>query len=240
MNELQTITPEVKDIELTATLPAEMVESQKELVDWCEQKLVVVQGHAAELMESYEYAKKNKWKKDTLKRHADLAAKKVLYYKKILAALNEGFYIVPNFPIQIFAIRTSKSRPATMISSSAPWNRDREQSPEKLPIGEGEFRNPIPTTDYSVQYDNAGKEIGRRYWAEDWDSIEFPVTMAKPHIMQVTTHAMKKKLFDRIGIMPDFRDRDPVIIGQIMLKENAYKTRLVSFMIAWHLNTSVI
>lgn len=76
----------------------------------------------------------------------------------------------------------------------------------------------------------------------EWDQFEFPINMAKPKIMSVTQTTLALKVFDRIGVMPSVRRKkeDPVIIGQIIHKRGPASTQIVSFMIAWHLNTNML
>lgn len=228
----------MNDIQLTATLPSEMVQSQQVLVDWMTKKIELVSIEAQELQEAYEHAKKQSWKYKVLQRHANLAAKRVQYYVKIKAALEAGFYIVPNFPVELFAVRTERDRPLKMLDTSN-WGR-KQQGPSEAVIGEGEYKNPQPVIMERTWTGGDGKEH-IEYWADEWQGIEFPITMAKPRIMEVTAEAMSKKIFDQIGIMPGVKkDEDPVIIGQIVHKISQYSRRTVSFMLAWHLNTNVL
>jgi len=64
--------------------------------------------------------------------------------------------------------------------------------------------------------------------------------MCKPQIMEATSRAMALKIFDRFGVFPPTQDDDPVILGQIVHKAGQYRTKIVSFLIAWHLNTNVL
>jgi len=229
----------VNDLQLTATLPKEMVDAQTHLMNWCDKKIEACTLESQELKEATEHAKKMKWKFSTLQSQYYKAEKRVQYYTKIKEALLHGYYIVPNFPIQMFAIRTDKEKPKG--HSWSYWG-DFEQEAKELPIGQAEYKNPFPCIErINSVYDNVTKEEITK--AESyplwWENLEFPITMAKPIIMQATTRAMALKIFDQIGIMPAYKKEDPVIIGQIINK-NGYTTKTVSFMIAWHLNTNVI
>jgi hypothetical protein len=118
------------------------------------------------------------------------------------------------------------------------WGETHEQNAMELPMGEGEYKNPFPIIH---QRDiMRGDKNEREYFAKAWDDFEFPITMAKVEIMQATTAAMEMGIFDQIGIMPAKKKEDPVIIGQIKHKTGPYSSKLVSFMIAWHLNTNVL
>jgi hypothetical protein len=231
----QIIAPVVEDIALTAMHPAEMIASQEQLIIWAERKIVLVRQEETELSEAYEHAKKLKWKSGTLHTQHLKAVKRREFYEKILEALKQGYYIVPNFPIQMFAIkRRGRGRPS---SWSPNYHDDHEQEAQAIPVGEGEYKNPFPFV--SRYRDDSGNKVITSSRAEDWDDMEFPVTMAKPTIMRATSAAMERKIFDRIGVMPATRKEDPVIIGQIIRKDGN-NTKVVSFMIAWHLNTNVL
>jgi hypothetical protein len=67
--------------------------------------------------------------------------------------------------------------------------------------------------------------------------------MAKPQIMHATSDAMALKIFDEIGVIPNYRRKvDPIIIGAIYRPDATAKQywEPVSFLIAWHLRTETI
>lgn len=232
-NQLTPASP--KDIQLTATIPGEMVQSQFQLIDWCANKISGLKAESKELEEAYEYAKYMGWKYETLQRQFNKSVKAVLFYEKLKSALDAGYYIIPNFPVTLFAVRTEKETPKQKVLSY--W-ADHFQNPQELAENKGEYRNPFPLVKRRTDKLADGKERTYSYDPQ-WDDIEFPVTMAKPAIMEATTRAMALKIFDQFGIMPPTRNDDPVIIGQI-IRKNGYQTKMVSFMIAWHLNTNVL
>lgn len=230
---------EVKDLELTAVIPSEMVASQQQLIAWCEKKILSANVEAIELGEAVDHARKNKWKSGTLATQHSRALKRVEYYKKIKLALEAGYYIVPNFPIEMFAIRKQHNRKPRGWSNSK-W-ADHTQKSAELAAGQGEYKNPFPLVVRESRQLQDGKWEQESYPTE-WDQFEFPINMAKPQIMSVTQTALTLKIFDRVGVMPSVRRKkeDPVIIGQIVHKTNGNTEKVVSFMIAWHLNTNVL
>lgn len=239
----------VENIELTAETGDEMAQCQSALILWCKSKIKETQHQAEELKSAFHHAVKRKWKSDTLKRHAALAAKRVDFYERLLAALEHGYQIVPPFPITAFAVRTNKAKPLKMASYRS--SDTHEQKAPELPSGEGEYKNPFPIVHQrlispeqkataTTQYKAEVKE----YFATGWDDLEFPVTMAKPKIMEATTRAMALQIFDEIGILPqDGRRVDPMIIATIIIPHSSggYSTpRRISFIIAWHLDTETL
>lgn len=231
------IHPAVQDISLTAVLPQEMVAAQTQLIAWCENKIAVERADVDELRLATDHAKSHKWKSATLESQWKKALKRLEYYVKIKIALEAGYYIVPNFPIEMFAIRKQHGR-RPKGHSSRYWEQHQQKSQE-LPAGEGDYRNPFPIVVRSSETLPDGKTIAGSY-PREWDQFEFPINMAKPLIMSVTQTALAMKVFDRVGVMPSTRRKqDPVIIGQIINK-SGYTEKTVSFMIAWHLNTNVL
>lgn len=239
-----TVEPPDEHPELSAQTPVEMLSCQNALIQWCKNKVVAMQAEHAELDGAYRHALKQKWKVSTLKRHAELAAKRVVFYQKMQGALEAGYYIVPNFPVTLFAIRTDRKKPATMFSPKMTYVPNLNQEGKLLPQGEGTYQNPVPL----VKKNWAGKsEQGHQlhdYWAYKWDDLEFPANMAKLHIMDATTRAMQMKIFDELGMMPADRQRhpDPILVGRINdPRPVGYGTKkFVTFMIAWHLDTRTL
>lgn len=228
----------VDDIQLTATTPDQMVQSQQSLIAWFEKKIARLKEEAWDLEKEKLIAKRNKWRTAAFDRHHKIALKRVDYYVKIREALLDGYFIVPNFPVDLFALRTTaKNVKPDKINY---WSTVHfEQKTSGLPMGEGEYKNPAPLT-MQRDYTDANGKQGRWYWAEDWKEMEFPLSMAKPVIMEATERAMALKVFDRFGIMPSTqRNDDPMIIGQIT-KTEGYRTKIVSFIIAWYLDTKVL
>lgn len=230
----------VDDIEITALVPDEMLSAQSKLLTWCEKKLASVKHDVKELKQAHEHAKSHKWATATLHRHHGLAVKKAQYYEKLKAAVEAGYFIVPNFPVQLFAVRTDKGKPARMLTTDRWCNAsEKEQKTHDVPLGEGEYKSALPILGQSYVLDEAKQT--RNFWAKEWDDeIDFPINMAKPIIMEATTRAMALKIFDRFGVMPSVRKNDdPVIIGQIVAKRG-WQEKTISFMVAWFLDTQIL
>jgi len=231
------------NMQVTALTPTGMQECQTQLITWFGKKVEKQEEEAKELQENYEIAKKNKWKASTLKRHAALATKRVNYYKKIKSALEEGYNIVPNMPLDIFAVRTDKVRPMKKASFYR-WD-GRETRGGFLPEGEGRYVNPEPVHDYyevAVPNKKTGEDEAKEEWfADEFQAVAFPVTMAKPEIMEATSRAEAMNIFDEIGVLPARRKVDPVIVGRIRdPRSSTYSDKHISFIIAWYLDTSTV
>lgn len=226
----------MENIQLTALVPEQMKVAQTNLIEWCAGKINFLKADIKELNESIFHAAEMKWGTAAMKRQVSKTEKRILFFEKIQAALNAGYVIVPNFPVQLFAIRTDRKSPLKMFSSYYWDNKD--QKPMELQQGEGEYQNPFPLIERSKEKVD-GKEESKSY-ATDWAELEFPVSMIKPEIIEATNRAMALEVFDQFGVMPATRNEDPIIIGQIVNKTSQYRNRIVSFMIAWHFDTKVL
>jgi hypothetical protein len=234
-------------ISVMAMDPDQRQVAQKDLLTWFEGKAAAVGEEAKEIAENLAIAVKNKWRTRTLKRMLELVEKRVLYYQKIAEALKAGYHIIPNFPMDMIAIRTDRRAPLKKKSNYR-W-ANFEQSPKLLPIGDGRYVSPFPFVEsetYEVDEKNHQGEMKtvekKEYSASDFDMVEFPMAMAKPQIMEATGEAMGKMLFDSIGLMPQTQaNRDPIIAGEIRDPRGTSRNELrVTFLIAWYLNTADI
>lgn len=248
---MQLTPPPPKNIEVTATNADEMALCQNALIEWCKVKVAETKAHHHELNAAYLHAKKSKWKHDTLKRHTDIAFKRLSFYERILVALEHGYQIVPSFPITAFAIRTDRTRPLKLATFY--WRQSHEQKPEGLPEGEGDYKNPFPTVyERIIERATATTAEKKEYYCSDhWKELEFPVSMAKPKIMEAATRAMALKIFDDLGVLPGYSPKDntrppkgdPMIIARIQDPASRHKWATpvyVSFIVAWHLNTATL
>lgn len=240
-----------QDIEVIAETPMEMQESNRALIAWCASKINTLRVDHIELDASYKAAVAHKWKSSTLKRHADLAKKRIEFYRKIKAALEHGFYIVPNFPVRAFAIRTNRDKPLTLATTTSDsWTQaDKEQKLGPLPEGEGTYQNPFPEvwqTDLTKTLSGDDQAKGKKlfkFYANSFQELDFPLNMARPRIMEATSRAMALKLFDDFGVLPSpYRKADPMIIARIKdpRPKGWGEGRTVSFIIAWSLDTRTL
>lgn len=51
---------------------------------------------------------------------------------------------------------------------------------------------------------------------------------------------MALRVFDQLGVIQHERKRDPIIVGQIVDPRDKYRNRVVSFFVAWWLNTETL
>lgn len=228
---------------------AQMIESQLQMVEWASGKLAEHQGYLAEATENLEIATTNKWKISGWKNVQRVARKKVEFYEKIHANLVAGYVIVPNFPMDIFAIRTLRHFPVEQYEVNTQyWNTtDRLQRGQSLPIGQGHYVDSEPNETTMAMDTNEKGETIYGHWAESFRDIDFPIKAVKPVILDRTSKALQAKVFDEIGILPGrpaFQRRmrglpgkDPMVIGRVIYSKNRWSgDKSVSFLICWWLN----
>jgi hypothetical protein len=222
---------------VVARNPTEMVSAQSDMIEWATAKIAEKQEEATELKENYEIAVKNKWRSSTLKKHMQKALKKVEYYEKVKAALEAGYFIIPNMDLDVFAMRTTRKNP-TKKGSTSQWT-NREQATIANKMGEGHYVDPTPTEAMqTVKKRNDKGEIIKSgyYWADEFKDVMHPFQLAKPQVLDATGKAMARKIFDDIGILPKRAGGDPMVVGRIIHREG-YNDHAISFLIAWFVDT---
>lgn len=242
------------EVHLVARNPEEMKAAQSDLLEWLKGKLTEIEIEVRELNAGLEEARRNNWKTDALTRARNRAVSLETFYFKMLIAVEAGYTVIPEFPIDVFAIRVTRGGVRVrQRESTSSWgwpNIDDERS-DRAPAGAGRYENPAQTVrnwEYKTK-DKEGKEVTHRVTTPtDFQSeIIFPMIAARPVVMNATAEAMALKVFDQIGVcrpvqqsatgraLSGWGQGDPLIIGQI-LHQRASGLRAISFIIAWHLN----
>lgn len=242
------------EVHLIARNPAEMQAAQADLTAWLKHKLTIVEAEVRDMNAAINEARNNNWKTDALTRARNRAVSLETYYFKMLMAVEAGYTMIPEFPIDIFAIRVTRANVRAAngeATGSWSWPRINNERPDRAPAGAGEYKNPsqmVRHYEWKTK-DSEGKEVVHRTTsAAAWqDEVVFPMIAARPAVMSATAEAMALKVFDQVGVcLPVQQTRDgralatwgkgdPLILGQI-LHERASGLKVVSFIIAWHLN----
>ena len=232
------------EVHLVARNPNEMALAKSSLTMWLQQKIKQCDGETDELGEAAETARRNKWQWKTLQNHCNLAKRRGEFYRKTLAAVDAGFTIVPNFPIDLFAVRVKRERPkwdqaSSSYSAGNAMANAPDIKPDSLPAGVGQYVSNVPTGhsgDYKEK-NGKGEEITKYFFTTtDFTDIQFPIECARPAVMNAAEAAMALRVFDSVGICPQSRRGDPLIIGQILGPKVGYSQKVISFLIAWHLD----
>lgn len=238
------------DFTVIANSPKEMETAQRSLILWAARKIQAEKELLAEAKEQFEIAKRNKWGSGGWSRRIGLSEHHIEYYRKIKMALEAGYYIVPPFPITVFAVRTELKKPTDRRG----WS-DREVAETRglpnspTPAGLGDYvANRVGTKPFD-RYGNidpiTGKATKTTYHAPSYfRPVEFPFKLAKAAVMSETAKAMALKVFDQIGIMGTAQEPktvavpDPIVCGQIL--PWFHKRKPVTFFVAWWLDTATL
>lgn len=225
--------------------PLDMKSEQSRLSKWFEQKADIIRHDADELKKTLDAAYEQGFRlAPSIERQHKIALKRVDFYEKCKAAIDAGYALVPNFPVQAFAIRTTKKSPTAQPSK---WPNDTRQQESNAPkLGEGSYYDAVPISNYKTtrnekNYQGEFEPVDY-FHATDFDpEIEFPISVAKPAIMSATSQAMALKCFDEIGVLPNRHvvKRDPIVVGIIRdPRSSKYSKRVLTFLIAWTVDTA--
>jgi hypothetical protein len=226
----------------------ELQAEQRRLISWCDAKLAEISAERDEFEGMIALHKLRKWKTSTLQGALNKAKQRVTFYEKVKAALEAGFYIVPNFPGDVFAIRTNREPIGTGTSrygrSGAVANMPL-QSAAALPAGTGEYQSPRPMGHIEENLSADGKNTEYTAIVSDYAPIEFPFAFAKAEILTATQEAMSLRLFDELAALPSrARKADPMIVGRIVRpwvpKWSRDRNGYLTFLVIWWLDTATV
>lgn len=237
--------PPTEDVVVLAKNPAEVIEAQHQLLTWAESKVEQMKAKLAEAELSLQQSKKLKIRTAAWVQQVAEAKKAVTYYEKLREAIRAGYYIVPNFPVQVIALKTSAKKASVL------YGRVQDPQTESPPLGEGRYVSPEPVVKW--RYD-AERERSVPVSATLNETFDFPFKLVKPKILSDLSEAVKLGIFDEIGVFPVVtppkakEDRplpaplpalpagDPMVVGIIKRKVRS-KVHQVSFLISWWIDT---
>jgi hypothetical protein len=246
--ELDTKDSEQDDVVVIAKNPAEMAQAQQSLRVWFKERIVREGKELAELKQNLAHAESAKIRTTGWKTQIRKSERKITYYQKVLAAVGAGYCIIPDFPIDIFAIRTDRESPKPgYVSHLRPWNERRPTRLENrvsddlgLPAGVGEYVSPDVTAsilEEKKETDESNPKTIFKCVAGDYLDVSFPLRVAKPVIMEALSMAMKQKLFDSIGVLPARPRPDPMLVGRILGPGRQHR---LHFLIAWWIDSRTL
>jgi len=241
---VSTILDDPLDFTVIATSPKDMEAGQRSLILWAARKIQGIKSEIAEAADQLKIFQEKKW--NTVAWKAEIAKKerRAEFYRKIKMALEAGYYIVPPFPIDLFAIRTKAPSPKSMDGR----NRDNhDQSAMILPAEVGRYVDPKPALESydDTEKNHKGEMVPvTKYYASEFRDVEFPFGLARAEIREATDKAMRLRIFDQLGVLPSVRKPDPIICGQILVPDKPnyrYSTReAITFFVAWWLDTRTL
>lgn len=242
--------PSLPTYHLVARNPQQMAAAQSELTTWLKAKRDSTLHDVHELETARDEAKRHKWKTSAFTSAISKFRKQHDFYQKILEAVLAGYTLIPNFPIDVFAIRVTRTYSPTE-DQAGPLNGRADylaEQPDVLSVGVGDYKSPKPEGYHTYKAEKQGdKMVNRDYFhSTSMADPEFPFAVARPEIMSATAEAMALRVFDQIGICHQAAGQnrrargkgDPLIIGQVIMSAEKYGwiRKPVSFLIAWHLD----
>jgi hypothetical protein len=222
---------------IIAVNPLQMQEAQATTISWVQQK---IEGAALELREAEQVAASLSGASLRRTQASNLISKarvRLKFYEKVKAALDAGFYIVPPFPLQLFAIRTDRPSPPLDRGETTPWGQQ-EHTSRSLPVGAGKYVSPetsrhkVATVTKKHTHNDGTHEVAIYENAKEWGDVVLPVRALKPQIIDEVGKALEARIFDALGIAPAYRASDPIICGEIKKPGGG----VLTFFVAWWLD----
>lgn len=238
-----TVVDEPLDFTVIATSPGDMQRAQRSLILWAARKIQMVKNELEAAREQLRLHQEHKWSTAGWRSEILRKERRADFYRKIKMALEAGYYIVPPFPLEIFAIRTKREAPRPNNSTNP---RSLVQSADVLPAGEGRYVDVTPyRSDYVENEKRGDKTVPvRYYYATEYQDVDFPFKLARAEIRSATDKAMSLGIFDQLGVLPQRRAPDPIVCGQILVPNKPYyrfATReAITFFVAWWLDTKTM
>lgn len=230
----------VEDLDTTivALTPAEMVPAQADLVAWCDRKIKALSDEADEFELHQKLALENGWKTSVVTATLNRTARRITYYAKMKAALEAGYLLVPNMPVDVLAVRVDRAKQPERVKDSK-WGGFPAKPQAHLPAGTGRYvdESLMFRDETHVEKKPDGKEVlVKRYVTDDYDEeIDFPFTTMKPVVLEAAARAMALRIFDQIGQVQNSGGQDPILVGQLL--DPRGNQRRTTFFIAWWVDT---
>lgn len=194
---------------------------------------------------------KNHWNLTRIKHDITDLKRKKDTYEKLRAAFEQGYVLVPDLNIDVFAIRTNRAKPRrNKRTDEGRWPGGvRDQSSEAPPLEDGKYVSERAVVAAQESTKNVPQRDGTMnpvltttQWAKEFrEEIDFPFVLSKPRVLAATERAMALKIFDEIGVSPARHERrkDPVVVGRIKYLKG-YQSRNFDFLVAWFIPLSML
>jgi len=222
---------------IVALTPAEMVPAQAELVTWCDRKIRALSDEADELELHQRLALENGWKTSVVVASLNRTARRITYYGKMKAALEAGYLLVPNMPVDVLAVRVNRAKQPETTRDSL-WGHFSATPQAGLPAGTGRYVDETlhhRDESYDVSDGKGGTNRKTLLVSDAYDDVDFPVKTMKPIVLEAAARAMALRIFDQIGQVQNSGGQDPILVGQLL--DPRGNQRRATFFIAWWVDT---
>ena len=98
---------------LFALDPAGVAEAGRKMSAWAAGMVQQMEFALSEQELALATAKENGWQSGTLFRAVEMTRRRIAFYSKIKIALDAGYLVIPNLPLDNFAIRTNRKGPVS-------------------------------------------------------------------------------------------------------------------------------
>jgi len=216
--------------QVVAFTPNELVIAQRTVRGWCAENIRRLYRQKQDAEKNVATAIAGKFNSKPFKSLVRRCERRIVYYKKIGKAIKLGYMIVPNFDLDLFAVRTAAKKPRKQIST---WNADFNQEGQQLLEGEGRYVDFRPFWG-ERERTRSDDKVETVYFPTEFDEeITFPVALIKPGIIEATKAVLKEKLFDQVGVARGrlLARADPIVCGRFL--DPVRREKAVTFFIAW-------
>lgn len=239
------LVPGTDDIIVFARTPLEMAQAQSWLCGWAERRILRAQADLQIAEDNLTEAKEAKIRTSGWKTQVRKYQKEERFYIKLKAALDAGYFIVPDFPVNIIAVRTHSEYAKDTKEYRHRGSVDNEDHQE-LEVGAGEYVDPVPPT---ARFNDVTEKDGKAVTIEKWTAsgqmlrkMDFPFKLVRPQLLRDLKKAVDPRIFDAIAVMPgpQRKNRDPMLLGIIENKLSKHNVKRIIFLITWWVPTSVL
>lgn len=245
---VELVPQDVEDMIVVASTPGQLEQSQDKLQEWALRKVAFIEKQLELAEKNLKAAKDAKIATAPWRTEVKRWKKQAVYYTKLKEALDAGYFIVPDFPINVIAVRTNKKKPSDAGKVHHYISSVVDEKPQALTTGDGEYVNPNPSAWKSAVDVERTRHNGEKYPAKEdrwttchtFNQIDFPLRLVRPQVLKDFSRAMKRKIFDEIGVLPNTRrSSDPMIIGRLRMGSGR-TDKTISFLISWWIPTQTL
>lgn len=225
---------------LIADNPADMAKAQHSLIASTKNKVAEAIQDATDAKLMRDQMRTAKMNDLPAARLHEKATERVCFLTKVQAALEAGYLMMPDMPGEVLAVRTDKETPKHCWR----WSRskpDMHPANPKLPVGVATYKSPRPSIEARFIEDPAHRDSHSEFKPvrlRNPDGIDHK--FLKPQVIERTTGAMVKGIFDEIVCVgakrhnaptKTLKDPDPIVFGRVISKK-----QVACFLIAWFMD----
>lgn len=225
---------------LVALNPADLAPVQQDLGRVLADKLRQTREELRDLREHQVLARTHGWSLRGLAGQLVRAQQRENYYQKLIAANEAGYLLIPNMPITVLAVRTTRATAGNREEATTrQWYRFSVPAEVSAPPGVGTYVDAETPHEAYKTCDEKGQAV-TWYRASQLTTLpDFPLLAAKPSVMAAMARALETKVFDEIGTVENGEGKDPIFAGRIRLS-GARHARVATFFIAWWVDPTAL